>query len=267
MSNLEQRIAKALNGSSNLNSQALSQLLVDTERAIAAAEQAAAQQRVKALDPLQSPDLAAARQALADAEFAAQRLQSLLPKLQARLNAVHASENYREWAAKFEQLVPRHRAAAARLKAIYQQVEAELVPALTEAKQVDQELARIANAKPYHLPQANGDNRTLPTVECTARGVSSVNPDFSLMNVKLPAFDKPNQLAWPPYEVPLALQLAVPTLGDPRSYTGEWWRVQQERRQAARQQQQREQDERQAEADAAYQGPRWWTKPDRNGAA
>ena len=42
------------------------------------------------------------------------------------------------------------------------------------------------------------------------------------MTMKLPAFDEPNQLAWPPYEVPLAVQVAasmVPVASDPRMYT------------------------------------------------
>ena len=74
---------------------------------------------------------------------------------------------------------------------------------------------------------------------------------------------QPNQLAWPPYEVPLAVQVAasmVPVATDPRQYTAEWWKVQRERAQAAREQQQREQQERQAEADANYHGPRWWER-------
>ena len=83
------------------------------------------------------------------------------------------------------------------------------------------------------------------------------------MTMKLPAFDAPNQLAWPPYETPLAVQVAaamVPVTVDPRQYTGDWWQVQQERAQAAREQAQREQQERQAEIDANYHGPRWWER-------
>ena len=67
----------------------------------------------------------------------------------------------------------------------------------------------MSAAKPYHLAQSNNDGRSLPTVECAARGLPGINAEFSLMQLKLPVFDKPNQLAWPPYEVPLAVQVAA----------------------------------------------------------
>ena len=100
-------------------------------------------------------------------------------------------------------------------------------------------------------------------MELAARGLSSVSHDFSIMQLKLPIFDEANKLAWPPYEVPLALQLVAnmnPIATDPRTHTAEWWKVQQERAQAAREQQQREQREQQAEADANFHGPRWWER-------
>ena len=195
------------------------------------------------------------------AELTRDRLKAALPRLQARHQQVADAEEYGRWAATFDQLKPR--AAADRLKAIYQKVEAELIPALAEARAMDGEVRGVANLKPYHLPQANGEDQGLPTVEAAARALTGVNPDFSLMTMRLPAFDAPNQLAWPPYEVPLAVQVAasmVPVPGDPRQYTASWWKVQQERAQAAREQQQREQQERQAGADANYHGPRWWER-------
>lgn len=198
-----------------------------------------------------------------DAAFAADRLRTMLPKLQAKYRVVAARETYAEWASTFEALVPKHAAAAAKLKAIYTEFEAQLVEVLREAKAVDAEVHRVANAKPHHLPQANGDGRNLPTVECAARGLPSVPADFSLMNMKLPAFEKPNALAWPPYEVPLALQVMgsmVPVATDPRTYTGDWWRVRQEQAARARADQHREAQERQAEADANFHGPRWWER-------
>ena len=263
MSDLEQRIGRALNGSSNLTAAQLAALLTDTEHGIAAAEQAAAKAQQDAMNPLLAPDPVAAREAIADAEFAAKRLHTLQPKLQRRQQAVADAEDYRKWAATFDALKPKHAAAAEKLRAIYTAFQDQLVEALTQAKQVDAEVQRVAAAKPHHLPQANGDHRALPTVEAAARGVPAVSQDFSIMTMKLPAFDKPNQLAWPPYVVPLAVQVAasmVPVPGDSRQYTGRWHEVQAERAAAARAQAQREQQERQAGADANYHGPRWWER-------
>jgi hypothetical protein len=268
---IEQRITAALNNRA-AKSDALAELIVETEAAIAAAEKGAEAERAKALDPMRSPDPAQARQAMEDAEFAVQRLRSVLPRLQQRHQQVAGAELYAEWGQQFDALIPRHKAAAERLRTIYQKVEAELIPALVEARAVDAEVRRVANAKPYHLAQSNNDGRKLPTVECAARGLRGVIPEFSLLQIKLPAFDKPNQLAWPPYELPLAVQVAasmVPVASDPRSFTGDWWQVQQERAQAAREQQQRAQQEQQAEALKNYRGPKWWEgeKPDPERAA
>ena len=73
-------------------------------------------------------------------------------------------------AATFDALKPKHGAAAEKLRAIYTEFQYKLVEALTEAKQVDAEVRRVANAKPHHLPQANGDGRNLPTVEWRRAG-------------------------------------------------------------------------------------------------
>jgi hypothetical protein len=258
----EKQITAAL-GSKNITSDALATLIVETQSAITQAEQAAERERKKALDLALSPDPAAARKAMEDAAFAADRLKTLLPKLQQRYRAVSAHETYTAWAATFDALKPKHAAAADKLRAVYTAFQDQLVEALTEAKAIDGEVHRVAAAKPYNLAQANGDGRTLPTVEAAARRLPGVHLDFSIMKLKLPVFDTPNQFSWPPHEMPLALQVMgtmVPVASDPRQYTGEWWKVQQERAAAARAQARREQQERQAAADANYHGPRWWER-------
>src|SRR6476660_1889563 len=107
---IEQRITTAL-GNRAIKADALAELIVETEAAIAAAEQAAEAERAKALDPLQSPDPAQARRAMEDAEFAAQRLQSVLPRLRQRYSAVAAQETYNAWTTTFDPLVPKHKTA------------------------------------------------------------------------------------------------------------------------------------------------------------
>ena len=104
--NLEQRIGKALTGT--VTSAELSALVADTEFAIEAAEKAANAERAKALDPLQSPDADAAHAAMRSAEFAVQRLRSVLPRLQQRYRAIEAQETYKAWATTFDPLVPKH---------------------------------------------------------------------------------------------------------------------------------------------------------------
>ena len=92
---------------------------------------------------------------------------------------------------------------------------------ITEAKRSMPKSTASPTLKPHHLW---GQQRRpqLPTVEAAARALPGVSPDFSLMTMKLPAFDTPNQLVWPPYEMPLAVQVVasmVPIASDPRQYT------------------------------------------------
>jgi hypothetical protein len=82
-STLESRIATALMAD-DITSSGLGELIAETETAITAADQAADEERVKALDPAISPDPKAARAAMEDAEFARDRLKTLRPRLQAR---------------------------------------------------------------------------------------------------------------------------------------------------------------------------------------
>ena len=75
---------------------------------------------------------------------------------------------------------------------------------LQEAKQVDAEVARINSTAP------NGESDRLLTVECAARQVNGVADNFSLMNIKLPAFDAPGQWLWPPPVSPILPEQVLP---------------------------------------------------------
>ena len=89
---LEQRIATAL--SSDTTSDVIALLITEIETAIVAADKAAEAEREKALDPLASPDAAKARTAMEDAAFVRDRLRTVLPRLQSRLQQVHLHERY-----------------------------------------------------------------------------------------------------------------------------------------------------------------------------
>jgi hypothetical protein len=123
---IEQRITAALT-SQDIKSDALAELIVETEAAIAAAEKAAEAERSRALDPLQSPDADAAHAAMLSAEFAVQRLHTMLPRLQQRHRQVAGAEEYAAWAATFDALKPKHAGAASKLKAIYTEFVPKLV--------------------------------------------------------------------------------------------------------------------------------------------
>ena len=66
-------------------------------------------------------------------------------------------------------------------------------------------------AKPFPESGEPDDGRRLLPVECAARGVTGFGPqDLSLeRQLVLPDFERRGQKSWPPYEVPLAVQVAL----------------------------------------------------------
>jgi hypothetical protein len=84
MDTLENKIASALSAAA-ITSSELAALIQETEAAIVEADKVAEQERLKALDPLRSPNATEARQAMEDAAFACDRLRTVLPRLQESL--------------------------------------------------------------------------------------------------------------------------------------------------------------------------------------
>ena len=111
---LFERIAAAFGGAATIDQ--VKDLLAELTAAIAAAEQAAALAKARALDPT-TMDVVTARRAQDDAAFTAERLRTALPKLQERLRELQAA------------------AEDARRRAVYDQVKAERDELATELKQ------------------------------------------------------------------------------------------------------------------------------------
>jgi hypothetical protein len=210
MENLERRIAAAL-ADDAITSTALSELLQETDAAIIAADATAEKERAKALDPALSPDLKGARQAMEDAAFAADRLRTLLPRLQKRCAQVQRAEVKSHWVAQYDELAPRVTALAEELKAIYTDFVPKIVDVLTRARKLNTELRRVRSAKPYPETGEALDGRDLYEVELVARSITTFGlNDLSLdKHLVLPDFERPSQKAWPPYEVPFAVQVAL----------------------------------------------------------
>ena len=99
---LEKQIATAL--IADTTSADLAALIAEAETAINQADATANAERTKALDPVLSPDAKAARETMAAAEFDRDRLHTLLPRLQQRLQQVQAAEYAARWDADFEQV-------------------------------------------------------------------------------------------------------------------------------------------------------------------
>jgi hypothetical protein len=223
MSALEKKITDSL-ADGAITSTDLAALISELEAGIAEANENVEREQIRALDPLASPDAKAARETLKSAEFACERLQALLPRLKQRCQQVAGQEHYDRWATEFDQLVPRYAAAVEQLKSVCKEYEPKLIAALVEAQAVDAEVHRLAGSKPYHLPQTNNDGRNLPEVELAAREIAGTVPGCSLMtDLKLPKFNSANELAWPPPQPNIAVQVAA-TLPIRRHPGADWYK-------------------------------------------
>ena len=209
MSDLEHRISAAL-GDEAVTSDTLSDLIQETDAAIIAADATAESERAKALDPTLSPDPKAAREAMQAAEFARDRLRTVLPRLQKRHERAASAERKAAWIERYDAIKVEHDAAVAELRNLYPKVVGELVDLLRRNRELDARVRVVMQAKPFPESGEPDDGRRLLPVECAARGVAGFkSPEFSLdRGLILPDFNEPGKRSWPPHEVPLGVLLA-----------------------------------------------------------
>jgi hypothetical protein len=143
---LEQRITNAF--SERIASSEIAKLIAETEKAITAAEADAEHARVKALDPIASPDPVKARAAMEDAAFTRDRLRTVLPRLQKLLKQVEAEEYAAAWEAEYEKIKAVRDELAAEMHEVYPAAVAQLTDLFQRAAEVDRECTRINRAAP-----------------------------------------------------------------------------------------------------------------------
>ena len=139
------------------------------------------------------PDPVAARQAMEDATFAANRLRTLLPRLAARYQKVLAAEQNAAWDGDYQTVQAQVEEVAHRF-AVYPELVNELVAIFVEAQEVDREVNRINAAAPA------GQHRRLRHVELVARGLDQHDRDHPALsgNLRLPDWQHSETMAWPP---------------------------------------------------------------------
>ena len=201
---LEQRIGAALDNDS-ITSKAIADLYAECEHAIAYTETSVTDANHRALDPTVE-DAEAARQQRDDCGFRLERLKAALAPLQAHYSKVRLAERKAAWRTDYADVKRKRDATADKMKAIYTELSEKLIAVLEEAKQVDEEVARINSTAP------NGEHDRLIDCECKARCVNAVGPNtvLSLMtDLKLPRFTAPGW-AWPPPTPPILPEMVVP---------------------------------------------------------
>jgi hypothetical protein len=218
MSTLEERIAAAL--SDSITSPDLAALIAETEESIAVADTTAESERVKALDPIASPDPVKARAAMEDAAFTRDRLRTVLPRLHARLKQVKAEEYAARWEAEYEKVKVVRDELAAEMREVYPAAVAQLADLFARIAECDRECSRVDGTA------AVGELRRLRRVELAARGVEGLlQPDVYIAEMlRLPFFwrDSGPIYAWPPPEETPARQIALGMLAREEAIQREW---------------------------------------------
>lgn len=229
MSDLEKRISAALSGDS-LTSVELSALCNETEMAIDEARVAAEREREAAFDPAQRPDPQAARQAMEDATFRANRLQTLLPRLSQRCSELQIAEERAVFEEKYTAVKGRRDHAVDHLIESFPHLLNDLGSLISQMIKIDAECAEV-NALAASLPN---EGRRLRGVELTARGLrkfTAGTPSFfdardPRFGLRLPDLADSTKFVWPPAQPPLAAQFASAMImpSDPQRYSNEWWK-------------------------------------------
>jgi hypothetical protein len=194
LSTIEERIAAAL--SEGVTSSHLAALIAETEESISLADTTAEAERVKALDPIASPDPVKARAVMENAAFTRDRLCTVLPRLGHRLKEVEAEEYATRWEAEYEKVKIVRDELAAEMREVYPTAVAQLADLFRRAAACDRECSRVDGKA------ATGELRRLLRVELAARGVEGLlQPDVYLAEMlRLPFFwrDSGPIYAWPP---------------------------------------------------------------------
>ena len=207
MDTLEYRIASALSATA-ITSDELGVLIKATEAAVVEADKVAEQERLKALDPLRSPNAAQARQVMEDAAFACDRLRTVLPRLQESLSRVAAQEAYNDWVkTAYEPVKAQRDAAAAELRSLYAPFVIKMADLLLRIEQIDREIRRVNDTRP-RCESANGDGRHLQSVETEARGAGRLGETSICRDIRLPHWRPGDGYAWPINRLALPFHLS-----------------------------------------------------------
>jgi hypothetical protein len=208
---LEERIAVALQPDTALTTAEVAALIEEAEAGIAKAEKEQTVEQTLSLDPK------AARQAIADATFAVDRLRTLLSKLQTRYRQVREQEKATAWLAKLDAFKPGRDALAEELREVYLDAVNKIVDVFVRVTAHNEALSELLQARPA------GAMEHLLSAELHARGLDSFsyNTPSLLTAVHLVDWDSSREI-WPPPRPSMAAAFAAAVPVYDRRCTADW---------------------------------------------
>jgi hypothetical protein len=218
---LEQRILDALQPDAAVTSADIAALIDEAEAGIAKAEKEATVDQTLSLDPK------AARQAIEDATFAANRLRTLLSKLQVRYREVRDLEQAKAWLAEYDVMKRERDALAEELREVYPDAEIKIVDLFVRITANNKALSELHQARPAGIMEH------LVSAELHARGLDRFTRDAPSLLTSVCLFDwDSSRQAWPLPRPPMAAAFAATFVP---AYNGADWANNYEQRAAAQQ--------------------------------
>jgi hypothetical protein len=232
---LRERIDVALQPDAAVTSADLAALVEETETYIADADQL-----WKTVDQTSSLDPEAKRQAL-NAKLAANGLQLLLPKLQARYEQVHEQEQIAarlakheaEWLTEHDALKHERDALAEELREVYPDAASKIANLFGRIAINDRALAKL------HLHRPARVERYLRPAEQHARGLERFNQNSLLASVRLFDWDTGRQICPPPQPSMASAFAATSMVACDRRFSADWAKENERRAAGRRAEQQR----------------------------
>ncbi len=218
---LEQKIVAALTAEPPPALDRLLTLVAETEAVIIEADNSAEIARTEFFDPVLTPDIHEARDRMESTQHAAERLRTLLPRLQDKAREVEHEADRQEWEIDFGLLADERNALAKELRQLYPNAVAQLVSWFSRAADLDRRLSQLHQTRP---PGCKG---TLLGAELVARNLTEFSRDTPSLTRELRLPDwQDNKLAWPAREVPASVLLAESmSTSDPRRHSANWFEV------------------------------------------
>ena len=218
---LEQRISDALKPDTAITSADIAALIEEAEVGIAKAEREGTVDQTLSLDPK------AARQAIADAAFAADRLSLLLSKLQVRYREVRDQEQAKAWLAEYDVMKRKRDALAEEVREVYPDTVNKVVDVFVRITANNKALSELHQARPA------GVMEHLVSAELHARGLDRFTRDTPSLLTAVCLFDfHSGRQMWPPPRPSMASAFAATFVP---AYNSADWANNYERRAAAQQ--------------------------------
>jgi hypothetical protein len=203
-SELEQKIADALNGA-DLDSTEIAALITEVEAAAVAAGETATKVREDALNPSTIVDAAEVGGRIASAELRRDRLKAAVPKLQQQWHEVAVRESLAVWQVDFDKIRDERDELVAEFEDEYPKAVAKLVSLMKRAAEVDWKITYVLSNRP---PRAQG---YLECVEETVRGKIMLPDVWIKDTLRLPVLHRNggSTYAYPPPEQNIGVLMAT----------------------------------------------------------